>query len=300
MESRDGRGMDSAYGDGYDTYYGGRSRSGGGMDRDRDRDRDRERERERDRDRDRDSGDMPPPRGGVPPGLGAGRGFRGTPENAKTKLCMRWMSGDCRFGDRCNFAHGESELRRGSGRDEGPPYHDRDRNGYPSRDGYYEGRGSYRDHRDLPPRDYDQSPPRRGERGPPYSGNGVPYPRGSGYGPPSRSSSGYERRGDLPPPRGDGSRDYYPPSRGSGGDIRGAPYHSKDDGSHSPTHRPNYSEKPSGMSDQVWEGSGYPVPGPSGWWRYTTDKGEHYYHNYRSHITQWDKPDGWTVVAVPR
>lgn len=34
-------------------------------------------------------------------GLGAGgRGFRGTAENAKTKLCNRWIQGDCRFGDR--------------------------------------------------------------------------------------------------------------------------------------------------------------------------------------------------------
>eukprot|EP00955_Chlamydomonas_euryale_P067573 359869-Chlamydomonas_euryale.AAC.39 len=23
----------------------------------------------------------------------------------------RWLSGECRFGDRCNFAHGEHELR---------------------------------------------------------------------------------------------------------------------------------------------------------------------------------------------
>ncbi|GAX86155.1 hypothetical protein CEUSTIGMA_g13568.t1 [Chlamydomonas eustigma] len=52
--------------------------------------------------------------GGQGGGRGAGRsGFRGTAENAKTKLCNRWMQGDCRFGDRCNFAHGEVELRAG-------------------------------------------------------------------------------------------------------------------------------------------------------------------------------------------
>lgn len=51
----------------------------------------------------------------------------------QTKLCTRWMSGDCRFGDRCNFAHGEHELRslpprsddfgrgRGGGAYGGPP-----------------------------------------------------------------------------------------------------------------------------------------------------------------------------------
>lgn len=25
---------------------------------------------------------------------------------------QRWMQGDCRFGDRCNFAHGDHELRK--------------------------------------------------------------------------------------------------------------------------------------------------------------------------------------------
>lgn len=79
-------------------------------------------------------------------------GFRGTAENAKTRICQRcacpgacvscmrsflwepssgkvdalprmtswrgllcsrcrWQAGHCRFGDRCNFAHGEEELR---------------------------------------------------------------------------------------------------------------------------------------------------------------------------------------------
>ncbi len=82
-------------------------------------------------------------------GPGAGRGgFRGNAENAKTRMCnrqvlaafgatvipqmshlrrtchllrraiwtslaaCRWMQGECRFGDRCNFAHGEHELRQ--------------------------------------------------------------------------------------------------------------------------------------------------------------------------------------------
>lgn len=64
--------------------------------------------------------------GGRGRGPGAGRGFRGTAENAKTKLCTRWMSGDCRFGDRCNFAHGEQELRS-----------------LPPRDDFGRGRGGY-------------------------------------------------------------------------------------------------------------------------------------------------------------
>ena len=40
------------------------------------------------------------------------RGFRGTSENAKTVLCTRITSPEgCRFGDRCNFAHTEIELK---------------------------------------------------------------------------------------------------------------------------------------------------------------------------------------------
>mmetsp|Transcript_32946 Transcript_32946/g.63292 ORF Transcript_32946/g.63292 Transcript_32946/m.63292 type:complete len:388 (+) Transcript_32946:183-1346(+) len=40
------------------------------------------------------------------------RGFRGTAENAKTVLCTRFVSPEgCRFGDRCNFAHGDTELQ---------------------------------------------------------------------------------------------------------------------------------------------------------------------------------------------
>jgi hypothetical protein len=45
----------------------------------------------------------------------AGRGGGG-PEgrsNYKTKLCENFLKGTCTFGDRCHFAHGESEQRRG-------------------------------------------------------------------------------------------------------------------------------------------------------------------------------------------
>mmetsp|Transcript_36068 Transcript_36068/g.91137 ORF Transcript_36068/g.91137 Transcript_36068/m.91137 type:complete len:195 (-) Transcript_36068:1452-2036(-) len=84
-----------------------------------------------------------------------GRGFRGTAENAKTKLCNRWLQGDCRFGDRCNFAHGEQELRQMAPRSPdsmgpgGPgrmPYGGRGRGGYgmPGRGpGGRFGRGGY-------------------------------------------------------------------------------------------------------------------------------------------------------------
>ena len=41
------------------------------------------------------------------------------------------MQGDCRFGDRCNFAHGEHELRKMSDRDGGgPPMGPGGRGGY--------------------------------------------------------------------------------------------------------------------------------------------------------------------------
>ena len=33
--------------------------------------------------------------------------------NYKSRLCMNWVNhGKCKFGDRCAFAHGESELRK--------------------------------------------------------------------------------------------------------------------------------------------------------------------------------------------
>lgn len=38
---------------------------------------------------------------------------------AKALPSCRWLNGDCRFGDRCNFAHGETELRQIPGRGRG-------------------------------------------------------------------------------------------------------------------------------------------------------------------------------------
>ncbi|KAI8472248.1 MAG: hypothetical protein J3K34DRAFT_451520 [Monoraphidium minutum] len=81
-------------------------------------------------------------------GAAARRGFRGTAENAKTKLCQRWANGDCRFGDRCNFAHGEHELRTlpprgepGYGRGGGPGGYGPPRGGYGGPGAYGGGRG---------------------------------------------------------------------------------------------------------------------------------------------------------------
>ncbi|KAG2317972.1 hypothetical protein Bca52824_021094 [Brassica carinata] len=56
-----------------------------------------------------------PPGGGGVGGLGGGVGSEGKPHpgsNFKTKMCERFAKGNCTFGDRCHFAHGEAELRR--------------------------------------------------------------------------------------------------------------------------------------------------------------------------------------------
>uniref|UniRef100_A0ACD5Z7D2 Uncharacterized protein n=2 Tax=Avena sativa TaxID=4498 RepID=A0ACD5Z7D2_AVESA len=42
---------------------------------------------------------------------GSHRG-RGPGSNFKTKLCEHFTKGSCNFGDRCHFAHGESELHK--------------------------------------------------------------------------------------------------------------------------------------------------------------------------------------------
>ncbi|CDY47892.1 BnaAnng09240D [Brassica napus] len=46
-----------------------------------------------------------------PPG-GGGEGKPHPGSNFKTKMCERFAKGNCTFGDRCHFAHGEAELRR--------------------------------------------------------------------------------------------------------------------------------------------------------------------------------------------
>ncbi|KAF8057729.1 hypothetical protein HT031_005913 [Scenedesmus sp. PABB004] len=126
---------------------------------------------------------------GRPPG--PGRGFRGTAENAKTKLCTRWMSGDCRFGDRCNFAHGEQELRslpprdsyggRGGGGFGAPAG---GRGGFPGRGmGGYGGRGrGYDDYGYGGGGGYGEPAGYGGAPGAGYGGGGGPDPYGGGGG----------------------------------------------------------------------------------------------------------------------
>eukprot|EP01023_Acetabularia_acetabulum_P064903 TRINITY_DN8525_c0_g1_i2.p2 TRINITY_DN8525_c0_g1~~TRINITY_DN8525_c0_g1_i2.p2 ORF type:complete len:280 (+),score=69.95 TRINITY_DN8525_c0_g1_i2:255-1094(+) len=261
--------------DGYDSHRQGRGRQGSGLDRGQE--------------------DMAASRGG-----GRGMGFRGTPENSKTKMCMRWKNGDCRFGDRCNFAHGEAELRRSQAAPTRAYYeddpltssHDTLRNGYHSREGeanYAEEGGNYGDQRESVRREYNA--PSRGGRPPSYAtGRGVT----SRDEVPLRATYEDHRR-DFPPSRDEEQRGYeYVPPQQRGG----APYRMKEEVQ---VKHPaaDYNDKPEGMSDEVWVGSGFAVPGPAGWWRYMTDKGDHYYHNYRTKETQWEKPDGWIIVPVP-
>ncbi|KAL6630009.1 hypothetical protein ACP70R_029774 [Stipagrostis hirtigluma subsp. patula] len=54
-------------------------------------------------------GGAPPP--AKKPAGGSHRGG-GAGSNFKTKLCDNFTKGSCTFGDRCHFAHGESELRK--------------------------------------------------------------------------------------------------------------------------------------------------------------------------------------------
>lgn len=51
-----------------------------------------------------------PPQAKNNPGRGPHGGGAGS--NFKTKLCENFNKGSCTFGDRCHFAHGESELRK--------------------------------------------------------------------------------------------------------------------------------------------------------------------------------------------
>lgn len=133
----------------------------------------------------------------------------------------RWQNGECRFGDRCNFAHGETELRSLPPRDAPGPGAGRGRGR--GRGGGYEG-NSYRD-------DY---------RSAHHGDNGAP---GSGVGPQGYPQELYAR--------------------------------------------------PSARDHAKWVASGCPIVGHGGWTQYQTDKGEKYYHNKNTDVTQWDPPAEW-------
>eukprot|EP01025_Chloroclados_australasicus_P015389 TRINITY_DN1736_c0_g1_i1.p1 TRINITY_DN1736_c0_g1~~TRINITY_DN1736_c0_g1_i1.p1 ORF type:complete len:305 (+),score=38.64 TRINITY_DN1736_c0_g1_i1:278-1192(+) len=198
------------------------------------------------------------------------RGFRGTPDNAKTKMCMRWSAGDCRFGDRCNFAHGERELRQ------------------------------------LPRRDNVMQP--QSAAAPLHAGNQfgmmggpAPFMRVNSYPSPMHMSG---QQGMYVPPQmyaanmgvalrahsvdaaTNGAAQFYPASQNSGSTT---PPYSPSDNSTQPV--------PAGMTREQWIASGRPVPGNNGWWKYSTSEGEDYYHNYRSNVTQWDVPRDFAVPS---
>ncbi|CAN6241289.1 unnamed protein product [Urochloa humidicola] len=57
------------------------------------------------------SASMPPKNPAPTGGRGGAPGGR---SNYKTKLCENFVKGTCTFGERCHFAHGENEQRRGA------------------------------------------------------------------------------------------------------------------------------------------------------------------------------------------
>lgn len=192
------------------------------------------------------------------------RGFRGTAENAKTKLCQRWANGECRFGDRCNFAHGEQELRALPPRSEGSYGAGPGGGGPPGG-----GRGGY-------------GAPRGGYGGGRGGGRGWDDGYGGGYG------GGYD--GGYPPagggPGGYGRPGGPAPAGGPGGYGAPRPY-----GGGPEEAGPGGYGRPAPPS--------FPVTGPNGWTAYKTqDTGEIYYHNHNSQVTQWDAPADWP--AAPR
>lgn len=190
--------------------------------------------------------------------FGRGRGFKGTAENSKTKLCNRWLQGDCRFGDRCNFAHGEQEMR------ELPP---RDVNGPPVASGSPGGRSGYGG--------------RGGGRGPSfgYGGRGPAGPPGA-YGPQGGRGRGYD--------------EYYQPGFQQGGFHQG-PYQAGYGMEHMPQGG-GYGQvmgvDPAGRMGQN-QPFNTPIPGPNSWVGYRSGEGEVYFHNHRTNATQWEAPTDW-------
>lgn len=192
-------------------------------------------------------------RGGSAGGRG-GRGFRGTAENAKTRMCNRWLQGECRFGDRCNFAHGDHELRALPPRPEG---------GYqggagPSAGGYApRGRGGYAGYGGRSPGGrYGGGRGGYGQGG--YDGG---YNAGGNYG---GGGGGYVHGMDVG--MGQGGYDPHQPHAAMGGGMQGS-------------------------RQEMWPA---PIEGPNGWCMYrVAESNEPYFHNQRTNVTQWERPADW-------
>ncbi|KAK9904032.1 hypothetical protein WJX75_003065 [Coccomyxa subellipsoidea] len=182
------------------------------------------------------------------------KGFRGNAENAKTKLCMRWKNGHCRFGERCNFAHGEEELRklpaRGNGFQGAGPYGGQSEyrgsfegGGYPQRSA---GPGGFNSYGAGYSGGYGAS------FGNPGQGAGLGGPAVGGYGSHPRENANASNPGQRP------------------GGING---------------------RADAWGGQVPAYA--PVIGPEGWTEYRAADGQAYYYNHNTKENTWDKPPCW-------
>eukprot|EP01025_Chloroclados_australasicus_P037755 TRINITY_DN38617_c0_g1_i2.p1 TRINITY_DN38617_c0_g1~~TRINITY_DN38617_c0_g1_i2.p1 ORF type:complete len:225 (+),score=17.05 TRINITY_DN38617_c0_g1_i2:58-675(+) len=185
-------------------------------------------------------------------------GFRGTAENAKTQVCTRWKAGDCRFGDRCNFAHGEHELRRL------PPRQGRGTagrsaaagRGHPTRaqprytDTYLHQNGAVRAHHMTGLADTSAS-----------LNTALPINTPLG-----QNAAGYGMNGTSASALGSSPSGLYGSSPGSN-------------------------------SENAWAACGFPLAGANGWIMYRVpESGEPYFHNAKRGITQWEQPPDFIEV----
>eukprot|EP01025_Chloroclados_australasicus_P050829 TRINITY_DN589_c0_g1_i2.p7 TRINITY_DN589_c0_g1~~TRINITY_DN589_c0_g1_i2.p7 ORF type:complete len:282 (-),score=27.43 TRINITY_DN589_c0_g1_i2:5034-5879(-) len=208
-------------------------------------------------------------------------GFRGTPDNAKTKLCMRWSAGECRFGDRCNFAHGEHELRLPSRRETlisptmpaagMPPLLFSRANSYPTAM-YQLTPGQV-----YPPPVYMVNPQQVAIVG----GPSMPVTPQMHFAPAklvprahSVDIAAAAQHRSLPPSSFSTPTKYSPPMI-------------------------NAAEKPADVSMESWISRGCPVLGPNGWCKYQTPEGKEYFHNFNTGVTQWEVPHEYLAGVPP-
>eukprot|EP01023_Acetabularia_acetabulum_P032882 TRINITY_DN3072_c0_g1_i11.p1 TRINITY_DN3072_c0_g1~~TRINITY_DN3072_c0_g1_i11.p1 ORF type:complete len:270 (+),score=55.53 TRINITY_DN3072_c0_g1_i11:229-1038(+) len=228
-----------------------------------------------------------PPLNVGPPSLNAGasgaRGFRGTPDNAKTKMCLRWSAGDCRFGDRCNFAHGEHELRQ-------PPK--KDINVMLPQQRYIGGQQAAAAAAAM----------LGGVRSPFVPLNSVPGPVFMMNPQQMMTMSG----GTFPTlanhPTAVPMRTHSVETAGTSAisfnSASPIPTNISSPTKYSPTML-NAKDKPADMAMDAWMAKGCPVPGSNGWCKYTTPDGQDYYHNFQSNVTQWDVPLDYYQTPPP-